>query len=193
MNYFRLKTLEKSKNLINRLIKDNFEVGYHFEEPAIIIKKLPSTSNINNYMNDITRLFDKNINNFKNSFNLNECSICSHGDWINRKLKFTNNFFINQKIKKKHNILFEAYELKGKCDIYISDVAPLGRKWANDISLNDAFKKYQIIYFLTHERNWFLNRWANSLENMDRLKEGLIYILKNKLLSKIVNSFLIEM
>ncbi len=105
--YFRLKTIDEE--FMKELVKNNIEVGYHFEEVATYAKrnKIDNKKQIYEEMNNIVEEFEENLLLFKN-MGIEIHSVSSHGDWKNREIGIRNLELINENLLKKYNI-FEAY------------------------------------------------------------------------------------
>lgn len=109
--YFRLLFINKYSKFVDKLFQEGFSVGYHFEEPATFakLKKLKSRQEVFEYRHEISELFNKNCDYFRLNVNSNLKSVCSHGDWINRKLGFANHELLDYSILEGCRIQFEAY------------------------------------------------------------------------------------
>ena len=178
--YFRLCTVNKHLNLIKELLNENFEVGYHYEEPAQFMKrnKIKKISNLKKYYYEIQEEISKNIKIFENRIDHKIYSICSHGDWINNKYGFVNSEFINSTFLKSLNILFEAYDpfFMSAFNCYITDTGPVGEIWLNNFDIGKALKtSNSSMYVLTHERTFHTNINAAWESNFKTLIEKLNY------------------
>tara|TARA_B100001996_G_C18671849_1_gene597030 strand:- start:4135 stop:4923 length:789 start_codon:yes stop_codon:yes gene_type:complete len=178
--YFRLSTIKKHKKLIKNLIQDNFEVGYHFEEPASFMKKnkIKSLNELRKNKHEIQDHLSQNILKFENIINKKIDSICAHGDWINRVYNFTNSEFISQKFLDVNNIKFEAYDdkLKNLFDYYLTDTSSFNTIWKNDYSpINASDESYKKLYILTHERTFHLERKSSWESNIKTLYEKILF------------------
>lgn len=178
--YFRLSTASAHRGLIRELIDHGFEVGYHFEEGATVAKreKIKNIGDIFKYKKEVQELFINNCNYFRKHFNKDLASVCSHGDWLNNRLKFTNHELIDKEILAKVNIEFEAYdtELLSMFDCYVSDVAPYPERWSKNYSLMQALEeKKNKICMLTHEHNWFPGIIPNTMYSIRRAMDEIVY------------------
>jgi hypothetical protein len=181
--YFRLSTAKVHRKLIDNLLHNGFEVGYHFEEPATLAKRrhLRSRDEVFKHQHKIHEMFRINCDNFRKLYNPDLRSVCSHGDWINRHLNFVSHELLDDKLLSECGIDFEAYQDKFQknFDVYISDIADPPAKWRSNYSLSDALADGKIrIYMLTHERYWHPAPLVNTGENLSRLCEGFRYHFK---------------
>jgi len=181
--YFRLSTAKAHERLIENLLRDGFEVGYHFEEAAAVAKRrhLRSRDEVFSCRAGIAEMFRHNCQVFRNLYNPQFRSACSHGDWINRRLGFINHELIDANLLAECGLSFEAYQdtFQSRFDVYVSDIADPPARWKNNFSPYDAFAaKKRCIYLLTHERYWYPGPVVNTVENLNRAWEGLRYRLK---------------
>ncbi len=180
--YFRLSTAHSHARFIESLHKAEFEVGYHFEEPATLAKRdrLQSRDAVFARRAEIATRFLENCAAIRASWAPTLHSASSHGDWVNRKLGFTNEELIDKALLAEANLAFEAYDpaLLDATDVYVSDVATPPSRWAGDYSLAAAITDHKDpIYLLAHERQWHTAPVANSLANFHRAGEALRYRL----------------
>jgi hypothetical protein len=178
--YFRLATADAHRTLIRRLLSEGFEVGYHFEEAAAVAHRygLRSRSAVDARSGEIRDLFRRNCDLFRGSWNPSLVSAASHGDWINRRLGFSNNEFVSAELLRECGLAFEAYgaEILGDVDVYVSDVASPPDHWSGGYGLADALRDGRDpICMLTHERRWHISRRASALADAGRVLEGLRY------------------
>jgi hypothetical protein len=181
--YFRRSTAAAHRRLIGDLLRDGFEVGYHFEEAAVLAKQqgLGCRSQVFGQRPAIEELFRRNCAKFRRRWNPDLVSVASHGDWINRRLGFENHEPLSPGLLAECGLLFEAYgdDIVGRADVYVSDVARSPARWAGDYGLAEALREARDpICVLTHERNWFTNRRANAEADLDRLADGFRYRLR---------------
>ncbi len=181
--YFRLSTAKVHERLIGNLLASGFEVGYHFEEPAALVKRrhLKSRDEVFSKRNEIQEMFRGNCQVFRKSYNQHLRSVCSHGDWINRRLGFENHELIDASLLTECGLSFEAYQdtFVRYFDIYVSDVTDPPAIWRDNYSLSEAFAAEKArIYLLTHERYWYPGPLVYTGENLNRAWEGFRYHFK---------------
>ena len=172
--YFRLKTARSHKKFIDELLNKQFEVGYHFEEASTFMKKnnIYKLSDLLKYKKEIEDNFKLNVEFFRKQYNPNLVSVSAHGDWINRKHSFANYDFVNKVLLKECGLNFEAYTspmIKKYLSTYLTDTQTSPNSW--------NYENYLLshLYILTHEREWYPGPISNTLENISRLVETIIY------------------
>jgi hypothetical protein len=178
--YFRWSTVGAHERLIQRLLQDRFEVGYHFEEAATVAKRrgLASRPAVEARRDEIADLMRHNCATFRERWNPDLQSIASHGDWANRRLGFANNEFVTPELLAACGLQFEAYgdEILGRVAAYVSDVATPPQVWTGGYGLIDALRDERApICLLTHERRWHTNRRASATADFDRLRDEIVY------------------
>lgn len=172
--YFRLSTLDiKFMQEINSY---GSEVGYHFEEIASYCKvnKIRSKKQIESHFQAIKSQFKKNFKFIEEKCGFKITTVCSHGDFINRKLHIVNSEITNDNnIRKELGIIAEGYDkiLIDNFDIYISDRPyPV---YYHPKNIFECISEHKSIYLLTHPRQWQSNVIINTKENLKRLYEGI--------------------
>ncbi len=178
--YFRLTTAPAHAELIRRLLRSGFEVGYHYEEGATVAKRygLEGRPALEARRDEITHLFRNNCIEFKRRWNPDLRSIASHGDWINGRLGVANTAFAPQELLTECGIGFEAYaeDFLGRFDVYVSDVGRYPALWANDYGPYDAIANGdRRICLLTHERRWHASIRIGIAADLNRARDGLRY------------------
>ncbi|WGS66037.1 polysaccharide deacetylase family protein [Marinitoga aeolica] len=152
--YFRWVT---SQEEIIKEIKDaGFEVGLHYETLSSYIKANNLKDINTEHILICKNILEKEIEEFTLLFGgLN--SICSHGAIENRLFKVPNTILVDKTIREKYGI-FEAYDLKEKFDVYISDNDFTINPWKyNTDPITEIKKRTEKIYFLSHPVHWGRN------------------------------------
>ena len=178
--YFRLSTVSTHASLIRRLLADGFEVGYHFEEAASLAREaaFDRRSSVELLGSTIADRFRRNCDMFRVRWNPGLSSVSAHGDWVNRRLGFTNQEFVGPDLLSECGLRFEAYgpDLLGRVDAYVSDVAVPPSQWTGNYGLEDALgDRHTRICVLTHERRWHVNRRAAATADLNRMASGVAY------------------
>lgn len=179
-SYFRRWTTAAHAAHIERLHAAGFEVGYHFEEAATVAKELGLTTReaVLEQRERIRDRFAANCAEFRQRWSPEMRSVSSHGDWVNRRLGFVNNEFLDAELRERCGLDFEAYDepLMAVADVYVSDVAAPPARWAHGYSLGDALRDGRSpIYILAHERQWHGNPIATTQANLDRVVDDLAF------------------
>jgi hypothetical protein len=178
--YFRRSTAASHASLIRELLRDGFEVGYHFEEGAAVAKRLHlrGRDEVLRGRGEAEDEFRRNCAEFRRRWNPDLSSAAAHGDWLNRRLAFSNHELVSGPLLAECGLLFEAYgdDLMGRADVYVSDVASPPEVWTAGYGLADALHDARDpIYMLTHERSWFPSRRASADADLRRLADAIRY------------------
>jgi len=174
--YFRLSTLDF--DFMREIEEYGSEASYHFEEIATFAKDnhIKSKNEIVKRIDNIKNIFKQNFKNIENEVGYKLETVCSHGDFVNRKLQIVNNELTkDNNLRNELGIICETYdkELMDSFDIYISDKPyPI---FYTPMSIFEYINKVNIICMLTHPRQWRSSWLCNTKENLKRVYEGLIW------------------
>ncbi len=182
--YFRWTTAPAHRRLIERLLEDGFEVGYHFEEAATVAKRhcLHSRSAVEARQDEVEDLMRRRTAEFRRRWNPGLKSAASHGDWMNRRLGLINHELVSVHLLNDCGLAFEAYgdAILGRADVYVSDVARPGSRWSRDYGLEAAIADgHRWICMLTHERRWHENLAASVEADLRRAADEAWYSLRS--------------
>jgi len=172
--YFRLSTLDFK--FMKEIEKYGGEASYHFEEIATYAKinHLKTKEEVFEKLDEIKEVFIKNFKQIENKGNIKLHTVCSHGDFANRKLGiFNHEITKDENIRKRLGIDCETYDadIMNSFDIYVSD-RPYPKFYAPN-SIFEYIGKKNIICMLSHPRHWKVNWTINSFDNIQRIYEGL--------------------
>lgn len=174
--YFRLSTLDIK--LMKRIQEYGSEASYHFEEIATYCKqhKIKSSAGVEQSIESIREQFKNNFRNTEHLLGYKMQTVASHGDFVNRKLKVSNNFLMSGDIKRELGIVAEAYEpvFLDNYSVAISD-KPAPLYFAPMHPLEALEKDLPVIYLLTHPRQWRTHVLINTKDNLQRFTEGIMY------------------
>lgn len=170
--YFRMCTLDF--DFMKEIESYGSEVGYHFEEMAQFAKDnhIHSRDELMNGMDKIKKIFKGNFKMIENRLGVKLKTVCSHGDFINRKLNIVNNEITKDaSLREELGIECEAYdkEIMNSFDVYVAD-RPYPAFYAPE-SVFEYIGKVNIICLLSHPRQWRVSPILNTKENMKRLYE----------------------
>lgn len=174
--YFRLSTLDF--NFMKTLEEYGSEASYHYEEIASYCKQkhIKSKNELLTQIEQVREIFIINVKMIEKRLEKKLITVCSHGDFINRKLGLSNYIIMNSKTLRETLALeCETYDkdLLGSFDIYISD-----KPYPKIFEPKDIFSyigKVHRICMLTHPRQWQTNFIENTKDNFVRFYEGLIW------------------
>ncbi len=174
--YFRLSTLDIP--LMKEINSYGSEASYHYEEIATYCKRkgILKPEQLSQHLKTIREDFKKNFTTVENKLGYKLHTVASHGDFVNRKLKVANHFLLQQDIRDELGIVAEAYDpvFTENYSIKISDKeAPV--YFAPIHPLDAIEKQYPVICLLTHPRQWRSHVITNTKDNLQRIKEGIVY------------------
>lgn len=178
--YFRLSTAMAHHKFIDQLLRAGFEVGYHFEEAAEVAKRrrLTTREEVFRYRDEIQERFKYNCERFRQRYNPHLRSVSSHGDWVNRRLKFSNKELVDELVLSQCGLDLEAYDssFKSYFNLYLSDVSLPPESWTGENDWIDKVKGANgSVYVLAHEWQWYPAPLIKSRQNMRRLWESICY------------------
>jgi len=174
--YFRLSTLDF--NFMKEIESYGSEASYHFEEIATFAKKyhIKSKYEIIKRLDEIKKEFIKNFQIIENRIGVKLKTVCSHGDFANRKLQIINNEITKDyNLRKELGIECETYDkdIMDSFDIYVSD-QPYPKFYIPK-PIFEYIGNKNIICMLSHPRQWNTNWFCNTKENLKRIYEGLVW------------------
>lgn len=175
--YFRLSTLDLG--LMKRIASGGGEVSYHYEELAAVAKehRLHDRESVLRRMPEIQDRFRRNLETLREATGLSMRVVASHGDFVNRRVRLPNYvLLIDPRMRRLADIDLEVYD-----DAFLRNVShkhsDTGHPWhesASDIgSMLDA--RVPVLYVLVHPRNWQARRPENAIDDLRRLKEGVMF------------------
>ncbi len=178
--YFRLSTAKAHRVFIAQLLQAGFEVGYHFEEAATVAKRrrLKEREEVFRFRDEIQEQFKHNCEQFRQQYNPHMRSVSSHGDWINRHLKFSNRDLLDTQILAQCGLDLEAYDSNfRRCfELILSDVYQPPEIWLGENDWINRLKGVSgAVHVLTHERQWYPAPIIKNGENLKRLTESICY------------------
>ena len=177
--FFRLPTMNAS--VVRKMASSGFHVSYHFEELATFAKahRLRSVSQVQARMPEIRDLFASNLTQLRRTFGLDMRIVCSHGDWMNRRLGIMNHAVVaDQEFRRALDIEYETYdtELVKPLAAYVSDY-PGPWWWRPQSPSAHLEQEVGPLGILTHPRQW-RRRLYNAVDIAERLYEGITYKLR---------------
>ena len=172
--YFRLSTLDF--DFMKEIEAYGSEASYHFEEIAQYAKDnhLKTKDAVITHMTQIKEQFILNFQMIEDNLGFKLHTVCSHGDFVNRKLKIVNNEITkDEKLRNELGIQCETYdkEIMNSFDIYVSD-KPYPYFYSPK-PLVEFIGNQNIICMLSHPRQWRTAPIINTIDNLKRAYEGL--------------------
>ena len=171
--YFRLSTLDIE--FMKEIEEYGSEASYHFEEIAQYCKDnhLKTKDGAISHMAQIKEQFISNFKMIEDNLGFKLQTVCSHGDFVNRKLNIINNEITKDKeLRKKIGISCEAYDkdIMNSFDAYVSD-KPYPYFYTPK-SIFEYIGNKGIICMLSHPRQWKNAPIINTIDNIKRAYEG---------------------
>ena len=177
--YFRLSTIDGE--LIAAMIRDGTEVGYHFEETSTLARRraIRSAADVERCRDILRDHFRENVALFGKRAGVTPRTVAAHGDFLNRKLGISNNFFIDGTLLDELGIVAEAYQkwLVSRVSARIADRPP-PQNW-QPRPPEEVLKSSPVVLSLViHPRQWVRNPWTNAGADFDRVWAEIEYRLK---------------
>ena len=172
--YFRLSTLDI--DFMKAIEEYESEASYHFEEIATYCKKyhIKDKKTVLENLSKVKELFKQNFLSIEKKLDKKFKTVCSHGDFVNRKIGMVNHEIIKDiSLREQLGIECETYDkvLMNSFDIYVSDKSyPM---FYSPSSIFDYIGEQKIICMLSHPRQWRTSLVENTLDNLNRAYEGL--------------------
>ena len=157
--YFRFSTIDRE--LIEEMIDNGFDVGFHFETIADYAKEHNITNKNEIDMELMKQQLKEDIRRFEEIIGHKTFSCCSHGAPENRQLGISNNSITEHADLSEFGLEFEAYnkELYEFVDCHIMDSGLLGNFGFSyaDTPITAIDAGHSNIIFLTHPNHWYLS------------------------------------
>lgn len=175
--FFRWLTM--SPQIIEQVSRRGLHTSYHFEEVADFAKRhrLRSAEQVVARMPEIRDMFAANVDRLRRQFGWSMRMVCSHGDWLNRRLGIRNLALLEDRpFRQQMGIEWETYDepLMKPMAAYFSDVdAP--RWWKPSHPMDAVSAGVTPIGILTHPKQWRADLRCNAVELYTRISEGLAY------------------
>lgn len=154
------------------------EASYHYEEIATYCKRfrIRNKEQVIQNLPEIKEMFRKNFKFVEARLGYKLQTVASHGDFVNRKLKIANHFFLQQDLRDELKIVAEAYDtaITSHYSVTVSD-KPYPVYFSPVSPMEILEQNYHVIYLITHPRHWRTNIIVNTKDNLLRIKEGIWY------------------
>lgn len=177
--YFRLSTMDR--RLAAAMAQRGTEVGYHFEEASTLARRrgLRSAADVERCRDILREHFRENVMLFGKGAGVTPRTVAAHGDFLNRKLGISNNFFIDGALLEELSIVAEAYQkwLVSRISARIADRPP-PQNWQPHPPQEVLKSSPAVLSLVFHPRQWVRNPWANARADLDRVLAETEYRLK---------------
>jgi len=180
--YFRLCTY--APELMKRIHAQGSEVGYHYEEPATLIKAkgLRTRDEALAHLPEALAAFESNLRRMRRELDLPMRVVASHGDFANRALDLPNwTMLADPADRARLDIDLEVYDpaFMEAVTFRTSDVG-YPAFWKPADPLEGVAAGSPFIYLLIHPRHWRSHFVSNTRENWIRVWEGLLLSRRQK-------------
>ncbi len=168
--YFRDTTTDI--DLIHDIDAYGYETGYHYEELATYTKKykLKNKEAIKASICKAGEVFLKDLERFRKETGSKSKTIASHGDFINTRYDIQSYEMLRiPSIREQAEIEAEAYDedIMQYVQERLADQHLLAQF---SVFAVEAFKRgTPVVMTLTHPRNWKVDAWENTKENLRRI------------------------
>jgi hypothetical protein len=174
--YFRLSTIDRA--LVTRMAEHGTEVGYHFEELSILARRrgLRTAADLEPARDALRAHFRANLELFRERTGVSPKTIAAHGDFLNRRLGLSNNWFLDRPMLDELRIVAEVYEpwLTAHISLRVADrAAPI---WWRPCPPAEALKrKPAVLNLVLHPRQWVRAPWGNTRADLGRVATEVEY------------------
>ena len=171
--YFRWNTMDVA--VMKEIAVAGGEASYHYEEVASYCYKLRirSKGELQKHIEEIRDLFIERFAKFKKVTGQPCLTIASHGDYVNRKLHYSNNELIDERVRKECGIEREAYDPEHMNRITCRIADQVERENFTPKAIAAIERGEPVIELLTHPRQWNSPAWINLKEEINRACKGL--------------------
>jgi hypothetical protein len=160
--FFRLTTMRPA--LMKQIAAAGGDVGYHFEEIAIVARRLGlrSKREVDAQMDAIRAEFRNNVVLFGTRSGLWPRMVASHGDFINRRIGVPNQYLLTRLLLDELGILADAYDerVHAGLEARFSDW-PAPRWWQPADPMQSLRDRPATVSILVHPRQWTCNPLLN--------------------------------
>ncbi len=180
--YFRLSTF--SPSLMREMHASGVEASYHYEEVATVskLKGLTTVADVYHELPQMRDMFRCNLFRVREQSGLPMLSAAAHGDFLNRRLGIPNTVILAEKsFRREVNIRVEAYDQSFMSQVtarHCDKAYPV--LWAPSDPLTALRQGNEVVYILTHPRQWRAVATVNLSDDLGRLWQGVRYYLAGR-------------
>ncbi len=184
--YFRRPFSTLDVKLMQEITSSCGEAGYHFEEIATVIKQkgLMTKEQVYLEMAYIRNLFKNNLNLLRKRTGIPIQIVASHGDFVNRRLGVPNWLILQDySFRKEVGIELEVYDeafmhhvISRHADCHYPQF------WRPCHPIEAIYKGEPVIYLLIHPRHWRANICVNGVDDVRRVWQDFVYLLRSRLI-----------
>ncbi len=175
--FFRLTTCDDA--VMRELIAAGAHVSYHFEELADVAKEagLRDARDLTAWRTRMQDRLAANLARLRDRHGVPMDIVCSHGDWINRRLGVKNSVLLDDPaFRAAAGVACEVYDTDIVAPLagYFSDHVP-PRYWRNGDPIEAVRAGRGPVCVLTHPRHWRAHPRSNLAETARRVREAIAY------------------
>lgn len=176
--FFRRSTWDVS--LMRELSAAGCEVGYHYEELAVLIKRrgAATAADARTLIAPARQRLRESLGELRAESGLALDVLASHGDFANRAVDVGNTELLDDAaFRAEIGVRLEAYDLERHVDARASDGASTQYWWPAD-PIEALERGARVVEVLVHPRAWGAAPLVNARIDLDRLVEGGLYAMR---------------
>jgi hypothetical protein len=173
--FFRRSTWDVG--FMRELASAGFEVGYHYEELADVVKRwgAASAEQARALIGVARERLRENLARLRATSGLPLDVLAAHGDFANRAVGVSNvELLADPEFRTRIGVRLEAYDIEGQVSARSSDGIP-PVPWVPEDPLHAIRRGERVVEVLVHPRSWGGAPAANARADLVRLREGCAY------------------
>ena len=176
-HFFRLSTLDVG--LMRAIAESGGQASYHYEELATVARHRRPRGHDEAILlvPEAQGLFAANLARLRARTGLPMDVVASHGDFLNRRLGIKNTEILaDEAFRREMGIIVEPYDpaFLATTSSYHRDALPPA-PWMHGDPFAAIERGERVMYVLIHPRPWRKNRRVNALDDLNRLRDELLY------------------
>lgn len=176
--FFRRSTWDVG--FMRELTSAGYEVGYHYEELATVVKErgAASAAEARALLGAARARLCTTITELRASSGLALDVFAAHGDFANRAVGVSNVELLSDPgLRSELGVRLEAYDIEADVSARSSDGFP-PRGWRPEDPMEAIRRGERVVAVLLHPRSWGGAPAANARADLVRLREGCVYRLR---------------
>ena len=175
--YFRLSTLDR--HLMRSIRDGGAEAGYHYEELATLAKRTRARrpEEALALVPAARAELGRNLASLRAATGLPLRVVASHGDFVNRAVGVANTILLDDaSFRASVGVDLEAYDapfLAYVTSRHSDTHHP--RYWVGEDPADAIGRGEPVVHVLVHPRHWRVSRRINALDDLGRVREGLVH------------------
>jgi hypothetical protein len=176
--FFRRSTWNVT--LVRELSSTGFEVGYHYEELATLVKErgAATAAAARALIIPARERLRTSLAELRATTGLPLDVLASHGDFANRAVGVSNvELLADRAFREEIGVRLEAYDIEDHVDARSTDAASPKDWWPYD-PLEALRRGERVVQVLVHPRAWGAAPVENARADLDRLRDAVVYRLR---------------